>query len=124
MVNIVMLIVCIRHVVRLHVEDEYVVAEQAALSVQYVVHFGLVFHPLKGNLLLSHRWKAEVFNDFATRAVAVATVSIQQFGGVGDRLRHLDLLAMVLVRMVLFGEALLDLEDIFLVHADYEKILN
>ena len=32
-VNIIMLVMCIRHIVRLHVEDEDVVAEEAALAV-------------------------------------------------------------------------------------------
>lgn len=51
-VNIIMLIMRIRHVIRLHVEDEDVVAQEAALAVQYIVHFRLIFHLLKCDLLL------------------------------------------------------------------------
>lgn len=47
-----MLIMRIRHVIRLHVEDEDVVAQEAALAVQYIVHFRLIFHLLKCDLLL------------------------------------------------------------------------
>lgn len=45
-VDVVVLILRIRHVVSLHVEDENVVTEKAALTVEDVVHLGLILQPL------------------------------------------------------------------------------
>ena len=39
MVDVIVLVVRVGHVIRLHVEDEDVVAQEAALAVQYIVHF-------------------------------------------------------------------------------------
>ena len=96
-VNIVMLILCIRHVISLHVENEDVVTKQPPLPVQYIVHLRLVLKPLQVHLLRRVRGKAEVLDHLAPRAIHVAGVRVEQFGLLEDVLRHHDLLTMVFV---------------------------
>ena len=51
MIHIIMLVLRIGHVISLHVENEDVVAEQASLTIEYVIHFGLLFESLELELL-------------------------------------------------------------------------
>ena len=122
-IYIVVLVVRIRHIISLHVENKYVMPEEASLAIQHIVHLGLILQSLQQYLLISHRWKTEIFYDFSPRTVAVSTINVQKLCLVGDGIGHVYLLPVILVGVVLQGESLFDLEHVILVKSYYEEVL-
>ena len=82
MINILMLIMSIRHVISLHIENEYIMPQKTTLPIQYIIHLRLLFHFWEGDLLVSQWRKAEIFDNFTSRAVAVPAICVQNFGWV------------------------------------------